>query len=69
MNEDRITPFSNGSEYMHWLSNNCAECKKDGDCFIQKLLEIANDWDGTVSEKTYSVMGAGSGKCTKRKVD
>lgn len=59
-----IRPFSNGSEYRHWLSKNCNICFKrykiDRDpptmCDIEEALALAYVTDGKIAEKIYERM-------------
>lgn len=51
----RVSPFSNGSEWRHWRSQNCDQCRKDFDeekgrtyCDIEMALALACVDDGTI---------------------
>jgi len=54
--ERRITPFSNGTEYVIWLDRNCDRCRKQYDpatgeapCDIEESLSVACLTDGKIS--------------------
>lgn len=38
---DLFIPFSNGTESMIWLSNNCDKCKRYG-CYEKKALDLSH---------------------------
>lgn len=61
---DKITPFSNGTQFGDWVDENCWKCQKDFDeerdayrCDIQKALDAAYVGDGTISRETAEKMG------------
>ena len=67
MSEERIRPFSNGSQYMDWMGANCDRCTKgyrerpDGEwdtrCDILNALSEANWDDGTIPPSIAVRMG------------
>jgi hypothetical protein len=62
--EDRVSPFSNGSQHVDWTSSNCDRCTKAYDeanqvyrCTIQEAIDRAGLIDGDVDEATAARMG------------
>ncbi len=52
---EKISPFSNSTDFMMWKSNNCDICKKDYDveneivhCDIEEAISIASVSDGEI---------------------
>ena len=69
--ETRVPPFSNGTEYLNWLLNNCYQCKwgsvnndEKRICAIEFSLDRARYTDGLVRPWIIFVAGIGKGgKC------
>lgn len=66
--DDRVTPFSNGSQFMDWEANNCLRCTKRWDegihtfyCDLDAELTIAAVDDGTLRAETARRLGFDSG--------
>ena len=46
MPDERARPFSNGSEYVDWLSRNCYRCSLETGCPMRRGLQAAYYGDG-----------------------
>lgn len=67
MSEERVIPFSNGTEYMCWNEYNCCHCKKyhaddsgmviEPVCQIDEALVESMFGDGKVSREMADRMG------------
>lgn len=57
MGNEKMSPFSNGSQFEDWCASNCDRCQKQGKCPIEGDLFIAFFGDGMVSEETARRMG------------
>lgn len=69
-NSRKIKPFSTGSEYDHWVHQNCERCSKynSGDgCEIDLALFNAFCAEGYVSGEIWKRLGQASGICTERR--
>ena len=60
--KDTIIPFSCGSEYTCWHSNNCCKCKKyseniDNTCRLEYALAYACVTDGKMKKSIYDKIG------------
>ena len=58
-----MIPFSNGSQFMDWLSANCDRCKKynedvDKTCDIEYALGMAYVNDGKITDEMAKRCGA-----------
>ncbi len=61
----KIRPFSNGSDFTNWMTNNCDECKistsfrdsSDFICHIDEALTIAYLDDGKIDENIFNKIG------------
>ena len=68
---ERVQPFSNGGEYRNWVGLNCKGCNKSwfndernrSSCNIERALDDADSFDGTIRKEYYDRMGDGSGQC------
>lgn len=52
----RIIPFSNSTEAMIWISNNCDVCKTKNNCSAKKNIELGFV-TGDISIKTAEFIG------------
>ena len=67
MGEGRVRPFSNGSMYLDYLSENCDRCAKNYDpdrdvngespCPLETEMSLACIGDGTISAATAVKLG------------
>ena len=74
MSEKKVSPFSNGSEYIVYRDDNCDICKFGfdestgvGSCKYERALDVAYLSDGFVKAEYLSVLGldkGGSRKCS-----
>lgn len=56
MSKNRVSIFSNGSQYMDWMDRNCCECAKEV-CEYQRAISVAAIDDGTISNEIAKRMG------------
>jgi hypothetical protein len=54
----RVTPFSNGTEYVSWNNRNCDRCEHSMNCRIAEAIDAASDGDGTISAEIAREAGA-----------
>ncbi len=63
---DRITPFSNGTEFMGWQDNNCMQCSQyestsrirgNAKCKLAFDIDYATVGDGTIPLSTAKWIG------------
>ena len=67
--EQRITPFSSGTEAMIWESRNCDLCakqwdgnlSKDAECKIEEAIALAAIGDHTIPLEMWKRAGVGIG--------
>lgn len=63
--DERVYPFSNGSQFSDWFSSNCYQCKKfdaektydECECSIDSALTVAQCEYGAVSQDIADRMG------------
>jgi hypothetical protein len=63
--EDKITPFSNGTEFMVWRDENCDRCKKanleaverDKTCPMEYDTSFASVTDGLIPKESAERIG------------
>lgn len=67
MSEDRIKPFSNGSEFSEWTSDNCNQCLAQGDPDVNPLDSVPHD--ACVLEAALGLAYIGDGKMARRSVE
>ncbi len=60
----RVSPFSNGSQFVDWLASSCDKCAKAYDhnaetfvCDLEEALTEACVFDGTVSAEVAAKLG------------
>ena len=55
--ENKIYPFSYGTQYGDWVGSNCERCKKFKGCNILQAIDFAFLDDGSVEEQIANRMG------------
>lgn len=75
MSKDRITPFSNLTEFISWQNNNCNQCcrysnvsvkRQNAKCKLAFDLDYACIDDGTISLETAEKIGMCCGQLSIR---
>ncbi|HET8688044.1 MAG TPA: hypothetical protein VFM18_15525, partial [Methanosarcina sp.] len=63
----KLSPFSNSTEYFFWTRSNCYECDKNrpDECEISDALLLAGVGNGLITKSIFNRMGCRSGKCTE----
>jgi len=64
--QEKVSPFSNGEEYLGWTRSNCHNCEKAyHQCDIADELLEGTFSDGLVIKNIFKRMGERSGTCTE----
>lgn len=63
MSDDRIQPFSNGSDFADWTDSNCEQCialplfGSDEACVLLQALDVAYLTDGKITRHAAELIG------------